>query len=255
MTLLLDVGNTRLKWAFLSEGRLAHAGDAVHRGQSLTTVLAPLLATPLSPAEIRIASVGGPGLGRAVAGALQARFGIKPRFARSAAGAGRLRSGYADPGQLGVDRWLAICAAWESIGGAVCVVDAGTAITIDLVGGDGQHLGGLIIPGIELMQAALRRETGDLERLSLSANRDGQDAAEPVARDTRRAIGLGAIRAAACLIDDCVETLRTRCGAGTLVLTGGDAAALGRWLKSTVLHRPRLVLEGLALDPGCFEAD
>ena len=59
-----------------------------------------------------------------------------------------LRNGYRDPAQLGVDRWLAMCAAWQQFPGSLCVVDAGTAVTIDVVAADGAHSGGLILPGV-----------------------------------------------------------------------------------------------------------
>jgi type III pantothenate kinase len=288
MMLLVDVGNSRVKWAFGTAAGFVALGEARHNeGEDLRA----LLDAAYSPAEIRVANVAGAEAAARLAALLHERFGIAPVFARSAASGAGVHSGYADPAQLGVDRWLAICAAFAMYRAPVCVVDAGTATTIDVVSGSGAHQGGLILPGITLMQSALRASTGDLARLSSGTgitglpagnNRAGNAAPVPgpvarsgepgiaLGRDTAAAIRDGALQATACLVMACLDHLRDGAvsgpGAGLLVLTGGAAPLLGPALLRVagdaggtavgglrLEYRPQLVLDGLALDPPCFQ--
>lgn len=260
MKLLIDIGNTRIKWAFCQEQLFLAHGEAAYRGEAADAVLRDLVAQPHVPQEIRIANVGGADVARAVGARLDAAYGIPLRWARPLRAVQQLRNGYHDPAQLGVDRWLGICAAWRGVGRGVCVVAAGTAITIDLVRADGAHLGGLIVPGLRMMIASLRQGTGDLDRLAgrLSPLPSGPPS---VGRDTGSAMLHGAVRAAVALLMDCYSDLvRSDVGseaATDLVLTGGDAPALMAALPKLITpdFRPNLVLEGLSLDPPCFATD
>ncbi|MBL8202574.1 MAG: type III pantothenate kinase [Chromatiales bacterium] len=281
MKLLVDVGNSRVKWGFSTAAGLIEPGEARH---DEAEELRALLDAQRAPDEILMANVAGAGAGARLAARLEERFGVSPVFARSAATGAGVRSGYADPSQLGVDRWLAICAAFARYRAPVCVVDTGTATTIDVVNGRGEHQGGLILPGIALMQSSLLGGTGDLARLSASKRAAGKGAASPDAgpgsggralalgRDTAAAIRDGAVQATACLIRSCLsgmgDTSSPGEGAEILVLTGGAAPLLeaallrmggmagsGRVPGFRLEHRPWLVLEGLALDPACFGVD
>jgi len=288
MKLLIDVGNSRVKWAFGTAAGFVALGETPHNEAE---DLCALLDAAYAPGEIRVANVAGAEAAVRVAARLQEHFGVAPVFARSAACGAGVRNGYADPSQLGVDRWLAICAAFARYRAPVCVVDAGTATTIDVVSGSGEHQGGLILPGITLMQSALLGSTGDLARLASGSDRTrlravgspadaGAVVPGPVpgsgeqgialGRDTAVAIRDGALQATACLVGACLNHLRdgavAGAGPGLLVLTGGAAPLLeaavlrlaGAAGSSTVpgfhlVHRPQLVLEGLAMDPPCFQ--
>lgn len=276
--MLVDVGNSRVKWAFGTAERLvAHGGALLDGGAGLRA----LLESDWVPDDIRIANVAGTAAGTWIAASLEERFGVAPVFAGSAATGAGVRSGYIETAQLGVDRWLAICAAFASCRGPVCVADAGTATTIDIVFASGEHQGGLILPGIELMQSALLRGTGDLARLFGTA--DGPVPGEllggtvpdamvqPIVlgRDTAAAIRYGGLQATASLVRACMARLTMSSLSGAtppaLVLTGGAAPALQAalyWHTASdagplpglrLEYRPHLVLEGLALDPPCFE--
>lgn len=259
MKLLLDVGNSRLKWAWSSAGGLVNRGQALHRNRDLAAALDLALQGSPRPDEVRVANVAGPAAAALIRDATVAKFDVAPVFACSSDVAHGLRNGYRDPGQLGVDRWLAMCAAWQKFPGPLCVVDAGTAVTVDIIAADGQHGGGLIVPGLALMAAALRRETGDLDRaagpdLDRDMRETGPQDRYSLGLDTAGGIRLGAIRSLVALIADCLAGGGAVDGGSRLVVTGGDGARLAGWVGLPDAHLPDLVLEGLALDPVCYVA-
>lgn len=251
MILLLDLGNTRLKWAWQTGQDLAGAGSAIHRGEAAVQLLDRIVMPGPGGdlAEVRIASTAAPARNAELAAGLAARFGVPVRMARAVRMADTLVNGYRDPSQLGVDRWLAMRAALGRGPGPWCVVDAGTATTIDLVADGGEHLGGVIIPGPALMGAALRRETGNLERLAGPVDRLGRPADHQAfgGQDTATAIGLGVWRATAALVEQALASLGAPRVQVTLLVTGGDGPALIPWLGGSPRSCPLLVLEGLAL--------
>jgi type III pantothenate kinase len=257
MKLLLDAGNSRLKWAWSSAGELVNTGQVLHRNQDLAAVLELALRDSPRPDEVRVANVAGPAAAAVIRDSVLSRCGVPPVFACSGVSAHGLRNGYRDPRQLGVDRWLAMCAAWQKFPGSLCVVDAGTAVTVDMIAADGRHAGGLIVPGLALMAGALRRETGDLDRAAgPDLERDAQLSGPPdryaLGLDTAGGIRLGAIRSLAALIADCLAGADAADGGAKLVITGGDGARLAGWVGRPAAHVPDLVLAGLALDPVCY---
>ena len=266
MDLLVDIGNSNVKWAFSTADGFAAWGEARHAADD---ELQALLAGGERPRKIRVANVAGSGAGDRLGARLRETFGIAPVFARSAASGAGVRNGYADPSQLGVDRWLAICAAYSRFRAPLVVVDSGTATTVDIVSGTGEHQGGYILPGIALMQSALLGSTGDLARLSAGGGAAAKNQAELTGvpgRDTGSAIRGAAVQATAALVRSCADRLRERVagqdGPGLVVLTGGAAPLLGPVIaqparageapRIRLEHRPHLVLEGLALEPACF---
>jgi type III pantothenate kinase len=253
MKLLLDLGNSRVKWAWWSAEGLVGKGCARHRNHDLVVMLGDALLGAPTPDEVRVANVAGPAAGARLAELIVERFGITAVFARSCDAAHGLRNGYIDPGQLGVDRWLAMCAAWRKFPGPLCVVDAGTAVTVDIIAADGVHAGGLIVPGIELMVAALLQKTADLHRAA------GSDVPEIrfegrhlMGLDTASGIELGVARTLVALVADCVTNSGVGAVEPKLIITGGDGARLARLLGGSAMYLPDLVLEGLALDPVCY---
>lgn len=247
MILLLDAGNTRLKWACLVGGVL-QPGEALERGGDTgADVRALSLAwAPLPPPErILAANV----LGQAFAAALSAStveaWSVAVETITPQREAFGVINGYAEPERLGADRWLALIAAHRYVGGAACVVDCGTAITIDALGGDGAHLGGLILPGLGLMRRAL---TAGTQGIRVETGRPEQEVPLTSAADTRSALMAGTLCAAVAGIDRAVAGLRAPLGGDPVCLiTGGDAGRLLPLLAGPYVHRPELVLEGLAL--------
>src|SRR5690606_38670368 len=155
------------------------------------------------------------------------------------------RQGYREASRLGVDRWLTLLAAWHHQPGAAVVVSCGTALTVDLLAGDGEHLGGYIVPGLDTMRSALFAGTSavKLERLQVP------DSLAP-GRDTVAAVSRGLIRMAVGLISDAWAELAARGSSPRLWISGGDAELLLGFLdlppgSAAITHRPNLVLDGL----------
>lgn len=244
MRLLVDLGNTRIKWACLEGETFAAPGAFIHGGDPGAAATALLDAIDAAPAALVLANVAGSAFADAISAGVSARWNLDPQFASTQRSAGRLRNAYSDYSRLGVDRWLAMLAATMQFSDAVCIVDAGTAITIDLVAADGEHEGGYILPGFDLMRRALTGDTGDLARFT--ADEATAAGATPVpGRTTAAAIDHGAVAAACALIDRCA---RSSSGDNRrVVVTGGDAGQILPHLAVGCEHRPHLVLEGLAL--------
>jgi type III pantothenate kinase len=242
LDLLIDIGNSRVKWASLSGARLGPQsaadastwGEADWRGEI----------ERLRPERVIAASVGPSRARDDLAAATRQLTGRDPQWVTSTAQAAGVRNGYSNPAQLGVDRWLAVIGAFHRHRAACCVIDAGTALTIDGVDGSGVHLGGFIVPGPRLMVDSLLVGTRDLaDRWSWSAEADQTGFPE----NTRAAIEQGCLLALAELIDEAAGRLARLAGvAPKLVLTGGAAAVLVPWLREPAELVPDLVLQGLA---------
>lgn len=249
MILLIDIGNTSIRWALLEGGRVGDSQSLRHNGGAPLDLLAAwdLLK---SPRRVLISNVGPESVGVAIARVVRALWSLEPDLAVTRAECLGVRIAYAEPSRLGVDRWLALLGARGREAGAVLIVDAGTAVTYDLLLGDGTHLGGLILPGIELMRAGLLAGTRIpilAPEFPLDPLEDGPDA-EPWGRDTASAISLGGIQALGALADRLYDRLAAQLsGPGpALLLTGGDSARLLGSIRRSCELVPDLVVQGLA---------
>ena len=140
----------------------------------------------------------------------------------------------------------AVVAAHHLTAGAACVIDAGTAVTLDAVDGDGQHLGGLIMVSPVVAAAALNRETSGIGRTVASDK--VPLGLTLLGRTTDEAVAHGVMLGLAAAVDRAVAVVTKELGAEPLVLvTGGDGQALLPWLETRAQYRAHLVLEGLAL--------
>jgi type III pantothenate kinase len=246
--LLVDIGNTRVKWALLRGTRRTGARAIVHRGHA-TSLRALVRAAPRDVERVVAVCVAGAKLERALAAAVRARFGLRTEFIRSARRAAGVRNAYRDTWRLGADRWVAMIAAHATARARpVLVASIGTAFTLDAVAGDGRHLGGAIAPGPSTMIESLLSGTRGIRRRA----RGSRSTSGPVRRlfvaDTASALEAGAAYAVAGLIDRAVVEARATFGTRPLVLlTGGGAAPLHTYISTPTRVVPDLVLQGLAL--------
>ena len=252
-TLLVDIGNTRVKWALMRGKRLARTSAVAHGGEaaSLRTLVRK---APRDVERVVAVCVTGAKLERALAAAVRSRFGLRMYFIRSARSMGGVRNGYRDTWRLGADRWVAVIAAHAlARERPVLVANVGTALTLDAVAGDGRHLGGAIVPGPSTMIESLLKGTQGIRRRANGARTTTVKGARPAPRrlrgifaaDTASALDAGAAHAAAALIDRAAAEARVVLGARPLLLlTGGGAALLRPYISTPSRVVPDLVLQG-----------
>src|ERR1700694_2700040 len=144
MILVIDVGNTRLKWAWLTSTGLSDQQAIVHREAKPGIWTAALFESGKKPARALVSNVAGPVMAKTLAQLSKKMFHVNVEFITAAQEFHGLTNGYLDPSLLGADRWLALIGAWTLARSALCVVDAGTAAKVDSGDGSGAHLGGLM---------------------------------------------------------------------------------------------------------------
>ena len=233
MMLLLDAGNTRLKWA-------VHDGAAIRDSGALDYGELDELrrtAAALAPASKVVGvNVAGQGSADAIAAVLEP-LGLVPEWNLSCRDQCGVRNSYEQAGQLGADRWAALIGARALHRGPVVVVMAGTATTVDLLDETGVFLGGLIFPGFDLMRGSLARNTAQLPYA------DGCYTAQP--RRTADAIFSGCLHAQAGAVERLFAQFAIHPAAKCLVGGGGAELLLGA-LSVPREFQPHLVLHGLA---------
>ena len=242
--LLLDAGNTRLKWGLAENGEVHRTGSITQekiRKNGLGALTARL---PRAIDAAMASNVAGHTFATRLAGVVGAHCGCELRFAQTERAAFGVSNSYRQPRRMGVDRWVALIGAWAEMQSSCVVVDAGTAVTIDALDDDGRHLGGQILPGIVLMADALAKQTSDIPAAKAAAA-GAYDGLAMFASNTRNAVGSGAIGAVAGAVERAIGTLRANDCDATVVLTGGDASRILAALDEPSLHRPNLVLQGL----------
>lgn len=240
MNLLVDFGNTRLKWALWANGRHSLGGVFAHADTSLEAALSANWSALQRPRGIFVASVVKPEREQELAELVDSHFNQEARLVRSpAAGLGVTNAYRDDPGRLGVDRFLALAALHAENPRAQILVSCGTALTLDAIAADGTHLGGLIAPSPMLMRQSLGRGTARVG--------DDQGKLVEIAANTDDAAWSGCQLAAVALVERFRKTVSSRLGIEAAIV--GDGGGLEEWLPLIPdIERGRdLVLRGLAL--------
>lgn len=239
-TLLLDMGNSRLKWALAAPG-LWRPGGSVAYGDHSGVVLDRSFASLAAPARVVAASVATEDCRAIVDQWLRRRWGLVPEFIQAQPALLGVTNGYREPARLGADRWAALIGAWRLGPGAACVVDCGTAVTIDALSAGGEFAGGVILPGLALARSSLAARAAGI------APTEHGDASDCLARATADAVAAGTLFGLAGAIERVVREQRAIIGRDAkVILTGGDAAALLPSLPWPAQSVPDLVLQGLA---------
>ena len=233
MIIDIDIGNTRVKW------RVCDGADLIARGAQNTDTLIDGAALQLDSVPgldaARICSVADVFVGQNIQRQLHMRDEIEARFARVSRRAGGVECGYSTVEALGTDRWLAMLAGYARVAGATLVVDAGSALTLDIISIEGRHLGGYIVAGQRLMRSALWRGT---HAVKVAPTPVGNLLEPPT--NTLDAVCNGGLLSATAMIE---KIARQHCAA--IVITGGDGRSLAAHLAEPALCVDDLVLEGL----------
>ena len=252
MILVVDIGNTRIKWACVSGRTLVDPGEAVHERIPGTALESLAKAAPERPDRVVAVNVAGESFVAAFTDMVKRRWDLSPEFVTTERSAHGVHCAYADPSRMGSDRWVALIAGFRLAAGAACVIDAGTAVTLDAVDSRGRHLGGLILAGSRVIATALDRQTSGIGE-TLGRPRPGRGAAV-LGSSTDEAVVKGAMLGLAGALDRAVSAVAGELDEQPAVyLTGGDATRLSPWLETPCEYRPHLVLEGLGSIAGALD--
>ncbi|WP_114418062.1 type III pantothenate kinase [Marinospirillum perlucidum] len=241
MILDLDIGNTLTKWRLkcVTSSRILDRGSIWTRDRWEDSDEIPDFR---DIKVMRVSNVGG----KEVLGEVERiarRYRVPLHIARSSERFSGVRNAYQEPSKLGVDRWLGLLAGFHVAGGC-CVVDCGSAITIDFVLPSGEHLGGFIAPGIRLMKESLKLGT---RNVPVNPDEDHQGLTTP-GLSTHEAVSHGIYLAAIGQINMAYEQLSATHGQGyPLILTGGDAFLVSGGLDQKPFCWPDMVYAGLEL--------
>ncbi|MFL9710382.1 type III pantothenate kinase [Methylobacillus sp. Pita1] len=237
--LAIDAGNTRTKWAVLqyASGEILQHG--VLNGDDMPAAWQQC-------DRVAVANVAGPDRYTLLDQQLKP-LGVPVRWHASTMQACGLSNGYAVPEQLGVDRWAAMIAAWQYYQRSCLVVNAGTALTVDMIEktspGQARFIGGIIMPGMRLMQTSIANAAANIGR-ALGVFQD-------FPLNTQDGVYSGSLYASAGAVDNLLQVLSEHCGhVVPCMLSGGDAVVLLPLLQRHVLAREynleeNLVLQGL----------
>lgn len=232
MRLEFDIGNTNHKWRLLDQDKVLNRGSFANDGEGLLGLQTE------GVSEIWLSCVGKPTYVNRIVDWASA-LGCDVQQARVTAQANGVRCAYREPQRLGVDRWLVVLGAYARFG-ASCIVDIGSAMTVDVVDGQGQHLGGYIVPGYQLLLNALFNDTDKVRWLESEVTGELS-----LGQDTANAVSAGA----KLMLLGFVEQALARLPAGQMqiVFTGGGSELLREHFADKGIWLDDLVFDGLAL--------
>ena len=250
MKLWIDIGNTRLKWQLRENSELVDNGVIVHEG-NIEKIFARL-GSSFKSSERKVDAVGMASVLNknsvlVCRDACLKSFGVELAIAEVSRELHGVQCAYQDITQLGVDRWLALVAAYHQYNQAVCVVDCGSALTIDMVNKEGRHLGGYILSGLNMSVNALLGQTQ-----SVRFDGDGFVGSLILGVDTASAVKNGALLQAQSSIVVAWKMFDQQCrdaqkASPKLLLTGGDCEVLSQNLAIDFELQEDLVIQGLRL--------
>ncbi|AFJ01791.1 Pantothenate kinase type III, CoaX-like protein [Methylophaga frappieri] len=239
MKLLVDIGNSRIKWATL-DGKKMSATQDFERKSGIKAQLTKHWKSLEHIESIWVANVAGEKMASQLSEWANKKWQRQPVFITTEARRFGVKNAYDNPEQLGVDRWLSLVAMRQRNKQTTCIIDCGTAITVDLLSTDGQHQGGLILPGLTLIRQTLIQGTDAITEKT-------EDVAfSLLATNTFSAIQAGSLYSISATLHSLIEDLQQNFKQNLrIVLTGGDAATLQKYLPAKVELNPDLVLKGL----------
>lgn len=240
MRLLIDAGNTRMKW------RLEQAGITISEGWSALGSEDPLANIEGyfgSVSRVAVSTVAHEAVRLKLLSYLQQKVVAPIRFYWAEAERSGLCNSYTSARSMGADRWHGMYGAWRLCRRGFAVVDAGSAITVDYVNHQGRHLGGYILPGLNMMLKSLKT---DAARIEFEA--DGVSAAKP-GKSTAECVNHGLSWLSLAMIEQ-VGRDSDAFGLADVLVTGGDALRLIA-MGMSASHYPSLVLHGL----GCIDSE
>ena len=243
--LLMDIGNTRIKWGVLEKRELSEIGS-LSTPHSRDFDLTPLFMSLPSDVKSIVAScVLSKETQIKLTESFFDHFELAIQFIKPKNRFSGLTNGYNNPSKLGTDRWAAMIGAHNEFGGNILVVDMGTAITIDYINAEGVHKGGQILPGLKSFFNILDQSTGSINT-KININDTAAQDIKKWGKNTDDAVISGAMSAISGAINAAVFSFKIENSKPSVILTGGDAIYFKDVFDYSLSYRPNLVLEGLA---------
>lgn len=256
----VDVGNSRIKWRLCELPQIGGGVLVQSKGEAGFTDYVDCLSSVVEgvPEKVYVSCVV-PSIESEFREVCIALWGVAPIFVRVERHYAGVTNGYDDVSQMGVDRWLAMIAAYVEFRSVCLVIDVGTAPTIDLLLASGVHLGGYITPGFDLMKESLLSRTKIRDISSSNLKRVGYDHGVAVGGSTQQAISAGLCAMQVGLIRMAIDELMSvSVGKPLLIFSGGGSEHLSQMVEASLLKggvrqavgpivlRPTLVLDGLS---------
>lgn len=240
LVLCIDIGNTRLKWGVceLTDVSFLRTGIVENIKNILPNELG-LFFSELEPMPVWVSSVASHELVSCLSVWVKENWGLELNNVKTELNHYKALNGYQKSSGLGVDRWLAMVAAQFRLNNNYCIIDAGTAITIDVVDGNGNHIGGVIMPGKQLMLSALFSGADQIDE------ENGEFVM--LADNTSDAVYSGVLSCLVGGVDRVLSGVIKQNKNIRFVITGGDAALLSQYSSYDMSIEVNLVLEGVGL--------
>ena len=241
--LTIDIGNTRIKWAVWEGGQLVLDGDCEHKSVFTLELFESCIPVSEVINKICVANVAGESVVPALEQWAASRAIEDVVFLKVEKECCGVTIAYSEASSYGVDRWAALLGAKSIYKKDVCIIDIGTAVTVDFMNKEGQHHGGVIMPGLEIMQAALLENTA---QISIDI-KDCDENPMWLASNTVDAVHSGTVQLLrAGLQSVCEQAIAQYGDSVAIILTGGMAGKILPLLRSSqIIHHPNLVLQGL----------
>ena len=260
MNLLIDIGNSRIKWCLYNgvENEFGLDGAMLNDKLELPALFSEHWSNVDIPDRVVVSNVSGQQQAELLDAWVEQAWQIKTEYIKTEAFSFGVSNAYSDYPSLGVDRWMVIIAAWQRFREqekAVCVVDCGTATTIDGISAAGQHLGGFIVPGYTIMQEMLLNNTSDIELARKILPKESSPAKKlpsiKFSSSTEEGVNNGCYLAMISMIDRVVTSMQEDYGEQVnCIITGGNAELVVEQLAGRFEYEPGLVLHGLAMVSG-----
>lgn len=251
--LTIDIGNSSVKWAIWQDGQPILAESDAYQKNSIQQVFDSLFSGAPKQEMVWVACVAGNDVIEALAEWMSRQWSIVPVFLTSQNEFGGVVNAYPDPAELGVDRWAALLGARSLYKSPVCIVDIGTAVTVDLMDAEGVHRGGRIMPGLDMMRESLLFNTAGITAI------DGEYAGFAI--NTADAVSSGTLNMLSASLIEVYHSARDRLGESMkMIITGGMAETviphlqkmetyhephISHLQKMEIYHEPHIVLHGL----------
>ena len=243
--LLMDIGNTRIKWGVLENKALSGIGSLLTPHSSDFDLKPLFMSVPSDVKSIVASCVLSKKTQIKLAESFSDHFELAIEFIEPKNRFSGLMNGYTNPSKLGADRWAAMIGAHNEFGGNILVVDMGTAITIDYINAEGVHKGGQILPGLKSFFNILDQSTGSINT-KININDTAAQDIKKWGKNTDDAVISGAMSAISGAINAAVFSFKIENSMPSVILTGGDAIYFKDVFDYSLSYRPNLVLEGLA---------